>query len=130
MNNYLAPMALLATVIRPGANVDTVNAKGRNGKVLQKILARVLSVTRPEKVIVFGSAARGDAGPESDIDILVIARVAHRRRTAQKIYRRLIGVGAAVDVVVATPGDLKKYGDRIGTIFPTALEEGKVIYAA
>jgi len=107
-----------------------VHGKGKNGKVLQEILARVLSVTRPEKVIVFGSAARGDAGPDSDIDLLVIARVAHRRRTAQKIYRRLIGVGAAVDVIVATPGDLRKYGDRAGTIFPAALREGKVIYAS
>jgi len=102
----------------------------KNGKVLQDILARILTVTRPEKVIMFGSAARGDAGPDSDIDLLVIAKVAHRRKTAQMIYRKLIGVGAPVDVIVVTPGDLRKYRNSVGTIFRAALREWKVIYAS
>jgi len=102
----------------------------KNGKVLQDILARILTVTRPEKVIMFGSAARGDAGPDSDIDLLVIANVAHRRKTAQMIYRKLIGVGAPVDVIVVTPGDLRKYRNSVGTVFRTAIREGRVIYAS
>lgn len=104
--------------------------KGIDPVMLQSILGRVLSVIKPQKIILFGSAARGNAGPDSDIDLLVIGNVAHRGRTAQRIYRRLIGVGAPVDIVVATPGDIERYKDSAGTIFKRALREGKVVYAA
>jgi predicted nucleotidyltransferase len=117
-------------VIIPQHDCDIVKGKGIDPVILRSILRRVLSVTRPQKIILFGSAARGDAGPDSDIDLLVIGNVAHRGRTAQRIYRRLIGVGAPVDIVVATPGDIERYKDSAGTIFRKALREGKVVYAA
>jgi len=120
----------LATVIIPQIDDDIVKGKGIDPVMLKSILRRVLSVTRPQKIILFGSAARGDAGPDSDIDLLVLGNVSHRGRTAQRIYRRLVGVGAPVDVVVATPEDIEKYKDSAGTFFRRALREGKVVYAA
>ena len=120
----------LAMIIIPQSDDDAVKFKGDNPEMLEKILTRVLAVIKPEKVILFGSAARGDAGPDSDIDLLVIAKVTNRRKTAQRIYRKLVGVGAPIDIIVATPGDMRKYKDKVGTIYPTILREGKVVYAA
>jgi len=85
-------------------------------------------VAQPEKIILFGSAARGEMGPDSDLDLLVIKSRVHRRHLAQRIYRNLIGVGQAVDIVVATPEDLDRYGDSIGLVYKPALREGKILY--
>ena len=126
-HNSMTPLVM---IIIPQSDDDAVKRKEANPELLEKILARILSVIKPEKVILFGSAARGDTGPDSDIDLLVIAKVAHRRKAAQRIYQKLIGVGAPVDIIVATPGDLKKNKDMVGTIFPAILREGKVVYAS
>jgi hypothetical protein len=68
---------------------------------------------------------------DSDFDMLVVMREpVHRRQTAQKIYRNLHGTGVAVDIVVATEKDLKKYGQSAGTILKSALQEGRVLYEA
>ena len=83
----------------------------------------------PERIILFGSLARGEAGPDSDIDLLVIKSGVHRRRTAEEIYRSLFGIPAPVDVIVVTPNDIKRFSGKVGTIIPAALAEGKEIYA-
>jgi predicted nucleotidyltransferase len=99
-------------------------------KILQEIIRRVVEVASPEKIILFGSAARGDMGPNSDVDLLVIVdNHLHRRRTAQAIYRRLIGVGFAADIVIVTCADVDKYRDVPGFIIHSAMEEGKLAYA-
>ncbi len=98
---------------------------------LAEILQRILSVVKPSRVVLFGSAARGQMTPDSDWDLLVIVPGSiHRRKTEQQIYANLHGVSALVDVVVATESDIEKYGDRIGTIYRPALREGKVVYEA
>ncbi|MGQ0814416.1 MAG: nucleotidyltransferase domain-containing protein [Gemmatimonadota bacterium] len=75
--------------------------------VLAEIVRRVVDVARPDRIILFGSAARGEMGPDSDVDLLVIkSGVEHRRKLSQEIHMNLFGVGAAVDVVVAARADL------------------------
>ncbi|MBI2072745.1 MAG: nucleotidyltransferase domain-containing protein [Gemmatimonadetes bacterium] len=99
--------------------------------VLQEIVWRVVEVAQPDRIILFGSAARGEMGPDSDVDLLVIkSGVEHRRRLAQQIYRGLIGVGAPVDVVVVAPEDIERFGHRVGSIIRPALREGREVYAA
>lgn len=99
--------------------------------VLKDIVERIVEVANPERIVMFGSAAQGAMGPDSDIDLLVIKqRPVHRRRLARAIYRRMIGVGQAVDVIVATPEDLERYGHSPGLIYRSALEEGVDIYVA
>lgn len=97
---------------------------------LQEIVHRIVAAVRPQKIILFGSAARGEMGPDSDLDLLVIKDCGHRRRTATKIERSLIGIGIPTDVIVATPDDIEHYKDTIGLIYRPALREGKTIYAA
>ena len=112
------------------------NASGtREGRllpvVLDEIVRRVVEVAQPDRIILFGSAARGQMGPDSDIDLLVIkAGVPHRRRLAQAIYMGLNGVGAAVDVIVVTPEDVEQLRESVGSIVGPALREGRQIYAA
>lgn len=69
-------------------------------------------------------------GPNSDLDLLVIKACKDRRKTARAIRRKLIGIGIAKDVIVATPQDIERYKDSIGLIYHPALTDGKVIYAA
>ncbi len=98
--------------------------------LLEEIVRRVVEVARPDRIILFGSAARGEMGPDSDVDLLVIkSGVEHRRRLSQEIHMNLFGVAAAVDVVVVTPEDIEAYGDAVGTILRPALREGREIYA-
>ncbi|MBN1147059.1 MAG: nucleotidyltransferase domain-containing protein [Anaerolineales bacterium] len=99
-------------------------------KTLDEIIRRVVQVAQPEKIILFGSGARDEMTPESDLDLLVVKAGVHRRRLAQAIYRGLFGVGVAVDVIVVTPEDIESYGDNPALVVEPALREGKVIYAA
>lgn len=100
-------------------------------QVLDEIIRRIVEVAQPEKIIMFGSAARGEMGPNSDVDVLVVkSNVAHRGRLAGDIYMNLIGAGQAVDVIVVTPEDIERYKDAIGLVIKPALREGRVIYAA
>jgi predicted nucleotidyltransferase len=106
-------------------------AKILTEQTLQEIIGRIVEVARPQQVILFGSAARGDMGPHSDVDLLVVVeRPVHRRQLAQSIYCNLVGVGFAADVVVVTVEDLRRYKEHPGMVIRPALEEGKVIYAS
>jgi predicted nucleotidyltransferase len=67
---------------------------------------------------------------DSDVDLLVVKKEAHRRKLTQEIYRRLIGAGRAVDIVVVTPEDIEYHEDSLVLIIGSALREGREIYAA
>lgn len=98
-------------------------------ELLNEVTRRIVASVNPRRVVLFGSAARGRMNRNSDFDMLVVmGKRAHRRQTAQKIYRNLRGAGIAVDIVVATEDDLKKYGGRAGMILKSALSEGRVLY--
>ena len=99
-------------------------------KLLETIVRRILTVTEAEKIILFGSAARGEMERDSDLDILVVAACDHRRNTARQIRRALFGIAIPIDIIVAKPQDLERYGDSIGLVYRPALREGTVLYAA
>jgi predicted nucleotidyltransferase len=98
-------------------------------KILQEIIRRVVEVAQPEKIILFGSAARGEMGPHSDVDLLVIKRGDfHQGYLTGAIYMNLIGVGQAVDVIVVTPEEVERYRNSHPVVIAPALREGKVVY--
>lgn len=89
-------------------------------------------VTRfnPEKVILFGSQARGDMTPDSDVDLLVVMPEGiNRRETAIEILTVLSDSPLPKDVLVTTPRQIATRGRVIATVLHTALTEGKVLYA-
>ena len=98
--------------------------------VLQEIVRRIVQAARPERIILFGSAARGEGGPDSDIDLLIVKSNVHRRRLAMDLYEALADIDQAVDLIVATPEDIEKYGQSPALVLEPALREGKLLYAA
>lgn len=102
-----------------------------NETTLDELVQRIVETVCPRRILLFGSAARGQMGPNSDLDILVIMPDGiHRRRTAQDIYRGLLGMGIAKDVVVVTESDIRKYGDNPSLVLFPALREGRELYCA
>ncbi len=98
---------------------------------LDELVRRIVEAVHPLKIILFGSAARGEMGPESDVDLLVVVpEGTHRGHTAEHIYIPVRGVGVPFEVVVATPSDLAKYGDSPGLVYKAVLREGQTLYAA
>jgi len=100
-------------------------------KVAEDIVRRVTTAVHPLRVVLFGSAARGRMGPESDVDLLIVVADGTRRRDAsRKAYRALSGLGIAKDVIVVTESDVKEFGENSSLIIKPALEEGREIYHA
>lgn len=98
---------------------------------LGEIVRRVVEAAQPERIVLFGSAARGDPSEhDSDVDLLVVKEGAHRRKLAGDIYENLAGVGRAVDVVVVTPEDVERFGSSPSLVIEPAMREGRVIYDA
>lgn len=96
---------------------------------ISEITRRIVSEFQPEKIILFGSHARGTAGPDSDVDLLVVMPVAGSKRAKRiEIAVALSDLQVAKDIVVATPEELRRYRDVVGTIVRSALREGKVLY--
>lgn len=99
-------------------------------KVLEEVVKRIVEAVAPEKIILFGSAARGEMGPDSDLDLLIVKSDVHRLATAQMIEHSLTGITIPTDIVVATPKDIEVHRNTIGLIYRPALQEGKILYAA
>ena len=99
--------------------------------VIEELIRRIVGVVHPLRIIQFGSAARGNMRPDSDIDVLlVMPEGTHRRHTAQDVHQQLFGFPMSVDILVATPEDLRQHKDNIGLVYSQVLREGKDIYAA
>ena len=97
--------------------------------ILDTIIERIVEVADPERIILFGSGARGEMGPHSDLDLLVVKEGSFdRRKLVGDVYMNLIGVGQAVDVVIVTPEEVKEYGDTHALVISPALTEGQEVY--
>ena len=97
---------------------------------LDDIVRRIVEVAQPEKIILFGSAARGDMNRHSDVDLLVVKDGGDPWTVMGDIYGNLRGVGAAVDVIVATPEDVDRYKNSHALVIKPALQEGRIVYEA
>jgi uncharacterized protein len=102
-----------------------------SGEILNEAVRRILAVVNPRRIILFGSAARGTMGPDSDMDLLIVMPDgSHRRKTSVEIYRALRGIGLPKDVIVVTEQDVLTYRNNPSLIVKPAMDEGKVLYAA
>jgi predicted nucleotidyltransferase len=93
------------------------------------MVRRIVRQFRPERVILFGSHARGEAGPDSDVDLLVVMRVRGLRKQGIQIRVALHDIRVPKDVIVTSPEDFEWRKDVPGTIEYPAAREGKVLYA-
>jgi predicted nucleotidyltransferase len=99
--------------------------------LIDEIVRRVLSVTRPDRIILFGSAATGEMTRDSDIDLLVLeSGPKNRRRESVEIGDALRGMGFGSDVLVISTEWFEASKNVVGGITYPANKYGKVIYGA
>ena len=99
--------------------------------LLAEVIRHTVETVRPLRIILFGSAARGDMEANSDLDLLIVMPDGtNRRHTARRVYRALAGLGVPKDIIVVTEEDIRLYGDDPGLVIRPALSEGKELYRA
>jgi predicted nucleotidyltransferase len=100
-----------------------------NDEILNEVKQRLVNGFHPDKIILFGSQARGTADDRSDVDLLVICPVVgDRRALTLAMDRALWGLRLARDIVVLTPEEYEQDRRIPGTIARPASFEGKVLY--
>jgi predicted nucleotidyltransferase len=98
---------------------------------LDKIVSLIVSQVSPDKIILFGSYARGDNHPKSDIDLLILKRGFKKQREAiGLLYRSFLDneISIPVDLLALDSDRYEEISNQIGYIYKTIKQEGKVIY--
>jgi predicted nucleotidyltransferase len=98
--------------------------------LLDEVVRRIVAAVHPQRIILFGSAARGTMGPNSDLDLLVVTPTTDQQATARAVRQSLRGLGVAKDVIVVTPADVERHKDNRGLVLYPALRDGQLLYAA
>jgi predicted nucleotidyltransferase len=109
--------------------MNTVSEVAEGPAVLDDLVRRIAEQFSPDKIILFGSRARGEAGPDSDIDLLVLfSEVADPNKRAAELYASLAGFPHPTDIVVSTTSRFERYRNVVNTVYWPASREGKVLY--
>jgi predicted nucleotidyltransferase len=100
--------------------------------VLTEIVRRLVNAYEPERIYLFGSHARGEEGPDSDLDLIVIVPddTLPERRRSRLAYERLWGVATAADVLVWTRSRFEERLHIVSSLPATIAREGRLLYAA
>jgi predicted nucleotidyltransferase len=100
--------------------------------VLAELVRRLVIALRPERIYLFGSRARGEAGPDSDYDLLVLVPddAPPERQNNDTAYRALRGTGIAADVIVWKRSDFERRKHVVTSLPATVLREGRLLHAA
>lgn len=113
-----------------------VDAQGRyDGRTLQElwpvVVAEIVREVQPLEVILFGSVAQGEDGPDSDIDVLVVLDqvAAEEKRPMMVHIRSAIHTFAPVDVLVTDPVEIALRRDDVGSMLYWPLREGRTVYS-
>lgn len=104
-----------------------------NEETLKEITSIIVQEVHPEAVLVFGSYARGNVRPDSDLDLLVIETNPFgpgqdRRQEIVRLLRVLMGFGIAKDILVYSRHEVDRWRHARNHIIATALKEGRVLY--
>mgnify|MGYP006303479205 CR=1 FL=1 len=104
---------------------------GIDEKLIQEIVRRILSVTRPDKIILFGSAATGHMTRDSDIDLLIVEpEVSDQHEQYVRIREAVGSIGYPVDLLFISTEWFEDSKDIIGGIAYPASKYGRTIYEA
>lgn len=98
-------------------------------ELLEEAVRRILSAGSPEKIVLFGSHATGRAGPQSDLDLLIIEESdLPRYKRSPCYYHVLTGVFPAKDILVYTPSEVEQWAGVPNAFVTTVLREGRSLY--
>lgn len=93
------------------------------------VVERLVREFQPERILLFGSQARGDARPDSDVDLLVVLpRVENKRQVLVAMLRILGDIPVPVDVIPTDSEEIARRGHLVGTVLRAAIREGKTLY--
>ncbi|TAK21793.1 MAG: HEPN domain-containing protein [Chloroflexota bacterium] len=95
---------------------------------LPRIVSRLVRRYHPVEVVLFGSCARGDAGPDSDVDLLLVVDADQEHNARATVFSALGDASVSKDVVVTTPERLSRLGHVRGLVYRNALREGRRLY--
>jgi predicted nucleotidyltransferase len=97
--------------------------------LIDEMVSRIRAATNPDKIVLFGSRARGDARPNSDYDLLVIKESDEPRyRRSASLYTKLADLPAEVEIMVYTPEEVAEWSMVPQAFVTTALREGIAVY--
>lgn len=101
-----------------------------NERFLQEIVQSMIETADPDRIVLFGSGARGEMTPESDLDFLIVKAHCSTTTTGARIRERLPWNSSMpiTDIFVVQPEDIEKYGHEAGSVIGKALQEGRVLY--
>lgn len=96
------------------------------------LVARLVSVCAPTRIYLFGSAARGEAGADSDLDLLLVLPESASLTSADfdRAYKALRGTGAAADVLLMLESEFNRRLHLKASFPSTVVREGRLLYAA
>ena len=98
-------------------------------ELLAEVVRRILSTGSPLKIVLFGSRARGDAQPDSDLDLLIVEESdLPRHKRSPRYYDALAGVFPSKDIVVWSPDEIGRWSGSPSHFVTAALREGRVLY--
>ena len=96
---------------------------------LDEIVAKIIEAGKPLKVVLFGSRARGDHRPDSDIDLLIVEHSSlPRYKRSARYYVATMGLFPAIEIVVWAPDEIREWEQVPNHFVTAALREGKVLY--
>ncbi len=96
---------------------------------LDEIVAKIIEEGNPLKVVLFGSRARGDHRPDSDIDLLIVEQSSlPRYKRSARYYVATMGLFPSREIVVWTPGEIREWEQVPNHFVTAAIREGRVLY--
>jgi len=109
--------------------VPTVDKRRRiPQKAIDQVVKQIVEKFKPQKIILFGSYARGNPRPESDVDLLVVMETPLKESKQSLEIRRYLDVLFGLDLIVHTPKHLKERVDMGDWFLRDVLSEGKILY--
>ncbi|MEO8428141.1 MAG: nucleotidyltransferase domain-containing protein [Verrucomicrobiota bacterium] len=112
---------------------DRAATTSQSDQLLREMTEVIVREVHPAQIILFGSRARGEAGPDADVDLLIVRNepfipAESRRQQLTRLYELLAGFGVSKDLLLCTRATVEKWRGSINHVIGRAVREGRVLY--